>query len=134
MSRSINPECEHVQGDMRTLRLGREFDAVFVHDRHVLGLFGRDEWLQWLRDAGFESSAARLDVEADVADYVGLLGTRPPAREWTRPQVRLCVCRAANASQAVVLGRPDTSGYRGSLRPRPARFAARHTRTNGRVH
>ncbi|MDZ4278749.1 MAG: class I SAM-dependent methyltransferase, partial [Dehalococcoidia bacterium] len=32
LSRSINPECEHVRGDMRTLRLGREFDAVFVHD------------------------------------------------------------------------------------------------------
>lgn len=32
LSRRINPECEHVQGDMRTLRLGRTFDAVFVHD------------------------------------------------------------------------------------------------------
>jgi SAM-dependent methyltransferase len=31
-SRSINPACEHIEGDMRTLRLGREFDAVFVHD------------------------------------------------------------------------------------------------------
>jgi SAM-dependent methyltransferase len=32
VSRSINPECEHVQGDMRQLRLGRQFDAVFAHD------------------------------------------------------------------------------------------------------
>jgi SAM-dependent methyltransferase len=32
LSRSINPECEHLEGDMRTLRLGRTFDAVFVHD------------------------------------------------------------------------------------------------------
>jgi SAM-dependent methyltransferase len=32
VSRSLNPECEHVHGDMRTLRLGREFDAVFAHD------------------------------------------------------------------------------------------------------
>jgi len=32
LSTSINPECEHVAGDMRTLRLGRTFDAVFVHD------------------------------------------------------------------------------------------------------
>lgn len=32
LSRSINPECVHVAGDMRTLRLGRAFDAVFVHD------------------------------------------------------------------------------------------------------
>jgi hypothetical protein len=32
VSRGINPECPHAEGDMRTLRLGREFDAVFVHD------------------------------------------------------------------------------------------------------
>jgi SAM-dependent methyltransferase len=31
-SRALNPECEHVQGDMRDVRLGRTFDAVFVHD------------------------------------------------------------------------------------------------------
>jgi hypothetical protein len=31
-SRSLNPECEHVVGDMRTLRLNKTFDAVFVHD------------------------------------------------------------------------------------------------------
>lgn len=32
VSRTLNPECGHAQGDMRTLRLGRRFDAVFVHD------------------------------------------------------------------------------------------------------
>ncbi|HWQ25003.1 MAG TPA: class I SAM-dependent methyltransferase [Gaiellaceae bacterium] len=32
LSHTLNPECEHVQGDMRTLRLGRTFDAVFLHD------------------------------------------------------------------------------------------------------
>ena len=32
LSRQINPELEHIQGDMRTLRLGRTFDAVLVHD------------------------------------------------------------------------------------------------------
>jgi SAM-dependent methyltransferase len=32
VSRALNPECEHVRGDMRTVRLGRQFDAVFVHD------------------------------------------------------------------------------------------------------
>jgi len=32
LSRTLNPDCEHIQGDMRTLRLGRTFDAVFVHD------------------------------------------------------------------------------------------------------
>jgi SAM-dependent methyltransferase len=32
LSRALNPECAHVQGDMRTVRLNRTFDAVFVHD------------------------------------------------------------------------------------------------------
>jgi hypothetical protein len=32
ISRALNPECEHVEGDMRTVRLDREFDGVFVHD------------------------------------------------------------------------------------------------------
>lgn len=32
VSRNLNPECEHIHGDMRDVRLGRRFDAVFVHD------------------------------------------------------------------------------------------------------
>ena len=32
VSKRINPECEHIVGDMRTIRLDREFDAVFIHD------------------------------------------------------------------------------------------------------
>jgi SAM-dependent methyltransferase len=32
VSRQLNPGSAHVQGDMRTVRLGRTFDAVFVHD------------------------------------------------------------------------------------------------------
>ena len=45
VSRTLNPDCEHVAGDMRTLRLGRAFDVVFIHDaidymttEHDLGL------------------------------------------------------------------------------------------------
>lgn len=32
VSRALNPECEHREGDMRTIDLGRTFAAVFVHD------------------------------------------------------------------------------------------------------
>ena len=32
LSRRLNPGCEHILGDMRSARLGRAFDAVFVHD------------------------------------------------------------------------------------------------------
>lgn len=42
ISRTINPECEHIEGDMRTLRLGREFDAVLVHDA-VMYLLTEDD-------------------------------------------------------------------------------------------
>jgi SAM-dependent methyltransferase len=32
VSRALNPQCEHHSGDMRTVKLGRTFDAVFIHD------------------------------------------------------------------------------------------------------
>ena len=32
LSQGLNPGCEHVLGDMRTMRMGRTFDIVFVHD------------------------------------------------------------------------------------------------------
>ena len=31
-SKKQNPELEHIEGDMRALRLGREFDGVLIHD------------------------------------------------------------------------------------------------------
>ena len=35
VSRDLNPDCEHLEGDMRTVRLGRQFDRVFIHDAIV---------------------------------------------------------------------------------------------------
>jgi SAM-dependent methyltransferase len=32
ISRQVNPECEHVLGDMRSMDLGRQFDLVLIHD------------------------------------------------------------------------------------------------------
>jgi SAM-dependent methyltransferase len=32
VSQALNPDCEHIEGDIRTVRLGRTFDAVFVQD------------------------------------------------------------------------------------------------------
>jgi SAM-dependent methyltransferase len=67
ISRGINPECEHVEGDMRTLRLGREFDAVFVHDAI--------DYMTTVEDlrAVFETAHAHLrpgGVALFVPDYV----------------------------------------------------------------
>ncbi|MBN1426181.1 class I SAM-dependent methyltransferase [Candidatus Fermentibacteria bacterium] len=42
VSRELNPECDHVQGDMRTVRLGRQFDAVFIQDAIVYMLSTAD--------------------------------------------------------------------------------------------
>jgi ubiquinone/menaquinone biosynthesis C-methylase UbiE len=32
VSKKLNPDCEHLQGDMRTFRINRIFDSVFIHD------------------------------------------------------------------------------------------------------
>ncbi|WP_033542955.1 class I SAM-dependent methyltransferase [Planococcus sp. CAU13] len=32
VSRELNPDCEHIQGDMRNLYLGDAYDLVFIHD------------------------------------------------------------------------------------------------------
>lgn len=50
LSRTINPECEHIAGDMRTLRLGRVFDAVLVHDA-VMYLLTEDDLRQAIATA-----------------------------------------------------------------------------------
>ena len=42
VSRALNPDCEHVEGDMRTLRLEREFDGVFIQDSIVYMLTEED--------------------------------------------------------------------------------------------
>ncbi|HZX68283.1 MAG TPA: class I SAM-dependent methyltransferase, partial [Candidatus Elarobacter sp.] len=42
VSRRANPDAEHVAGDMRTLRLGREFDAVVIHDAITYMTTGHD--------------------------------------------------------------------------------------------
>jgi trans-aconitate methyltransferase len=49
-SRRINPECEHIAGDMRTLRLGRIFDAVFIHDA-LTYLTTRKDLIQCMKTA-----------------------------------------------------------------------------------
>ncbi|HZB60799.1 MAG TPA: class I SAM-dependent methyltransferase, partial [Actinomycetota bacterium] len=51
VSRELNPGCEHVQGDMRTVRLGRVFDAVFVHD--AVAYMTSEEDLRKVMDTAF---------------------------------------------------------------------------------
>jgi SAM-dependent methyltransferase len=51
VSQELNPECEHVQGDMRTVRLGRMFDAVFVHD--AIGYMTSEDDLRMVMETAF---------------------------------------------------------------------------------
>src|SRR5688572_18001876 len=50
LNRELNPECEHLQGDMRTLRLGRTFDLVLVHDA-IVYMTSREDLLAAARTA-----------------------------------------------------------------------------------
>ena len=50
LSRTLNPECEHLTGDMRSVRLGRIFDAVFVHDA-IMYMTAEDELRRVLETA-----------------------------------------------------------------------------------
>jgi SAM-dependent methyltransferase len=74
VSRAANPECEHVEGDMRCLCLGRTFDAVFVHDA-VMYMKSEDDLRRALATA-FTHCAAD-GVALFVPDFV---------RETWRPQ------------------------------------------------
>jgi SAM-dependent methyltransferase len=50
VSRTLNPECEHVVGDMTSMSLDREFDRVLVHDA-VMYLTKREEVQAMIRTA-----------------------------------------------------------------------------------
>jgi SAM-dependent methyltransferase len=93
VSREANPECEHVQGDMRTLRLGREFDAVFVHDA-VMYMTTAEDLRQAIRTAAVHCRPGGAALFAPDhlrehfrtgTDYGGHDGNDRAARflEWT---------------------------------------------------
>jgi SAM-dependent methyltransferase len=52
ISRQLNPECEHVQGDMRLVRLDKQFDAVFIHDA-IMYMTSEEELRQAIETAYF---------------------------------------------------------------------------------
>lgn len=67
VSRAVNPEAEHVAGDMRTLRLNRRFDVVLVHDAIMYATTESDV------RATIETAAAHVRPGGTVAflpDYV----------------------------------------------------------------
>ena len=49
-SRKLNPECAHLRGDMRSVRLKRTFDRVFIHDA-IMHMTSERDLLRALRTA-----------------------------------------------------------------------------------
>lgn len=93
VSRSLNPECEHKLGDMRNVRLDREFDAVFVHDA-VSYMTTEDELRQAIETAYLHCRAGGAAIFApdhltetyrDGTDHGGHDGDGRSLRylEWT---------------------------------------------------
>ena len=56
-----NPGDTTYTVDYAYLLRDRDGSTRAIHDRHVEGLFSRDEWLRWLREAGFEASVVPLE-------------------------------------------------------------------------
>lgn len=50
VSRRLNPQCRHAEGDMRSVRLGHEFDCVFVHDA-IMYMASKEDLRQALETA-----------------------------------------------------------------------------------
>ena len=67
LSRGLNPEVEHVEGNMRSIRLDRTFDAVFVHDAITYILTEED--LQAVFETALEHCRPRGSA-VFVPDYV----------------------------------------------------------------
>ena len=96
ISRKLNPECTHLPGDMRSVRLGRTFDAVFVHDA-VMYMTTEDDL-----HAALETVAAHLapggvslvapdattETFSESTEHGGAedeIGRRARYLEWTLP-------------------------------------------------
>ena len=88
VSRRLNPECEHVEGDMRSVRLGRTFDAVFVHDA-IAYMTTEEDLRAGVRDRVRALPAGRRRaVRARRRDRDVRAGDRPRRPRRRRPRLR----------------------------------------------
>jgi SAM-dependent methyltransferase len=67
LSRQLNPECEHIISDMRTLMLNRLFDGVFIHDS-IVYMTSLDELTQVICTAAIHCRSGGMLLIAP--DYV----------------------------------------------------------------
>jgi SAM-dependent methyltransferase len=99
LSETLNPECEHLEGDMRTLRLGRTFDVVFIHDA-ISYLTTEDDLRAALETAALHARPGGVVIltpdatteifkpQTDHGGHDGEDGRSLRYLEWTHPQTR----------------------------------------------
>jgi SAM-dependent methyltransferase len=96
LSTTLNPECEHFEGDMRTLRLDRTFDVVFIHDA-ISYLTTEDDLRAALETAAFhvrpggvvvltpDATTEIFKPQTDHGGHDGEDGRSLRYLEWTHP-------------------------------------------------
>jgi hypothetical protein len=96
LSKTINPELEHVLSDMLDLRLGRAFEVVFIHDAASY-LTSEDEVRRLAKTAAEhcqsggitlmcpDHTAENLTFETDHGGHDGADGRAMRYVEWTFP-------------------------------------------------
>lgn len=85
-SRKLNPSVEHHVGDMRTVRLGRKFKAVLIHDA-ISHMLSENDLL-----AAFNTAAAHLDtggILITTPDYFRESFHEPDIEQCTRSDERM---------------------------------------------
>lgn len=91
VSWALNPECEHVEGawdpdaadttytvDYAYLLRNEDGSVRVEHDRHIEGLFSREDWMRTLAEVGFETKRIPFDhLEIHTGELEVFLGRRP---------------------------------------------------------
>lgn len=123
VSRRLNPECEHHIGDMRTIRLGRRFDAVLVHDAidYIIGTADLRQVIQtaaahcepggvalfvpdYVKDTFREimgSGGGGVDEAGRTASFVERTWDPDPADDWVQADYEFTLHTPGGGSEVV---------------------------------
>ena len=93
VSSGLNPECEHIEGDMRTVRLDRTFDGVFVHD--ALAYIVTEPDLEAVFETAL-STAARAEARSSSRTTSGRRSRRGRSTAVTIPPTAGEPCAISN--------------------------------------
>ena len=105
VSRRLNPEVEHIEGDMRSLRLNRVFDVVLIHDA-IAYCVTRDDLEAALGTAAVHCRPGGTVIVAP--DYVK--ETFEPGTDWAATMARTAAPFATWNGRAIRI--PPTRPWR----------------------